>query len=123
MYRRATRLLVALSALAATGLTPGVGQAQRFRRPMTIRPVHPYHAYWGCFGYCNGPLNPVRHHYWGCYGYCHGPLRPYWGCYGYCPGPIIPPTYGCYGYCPGPIYSPDYAPAASPTFDVPQVPS
>jgi len=70
--------------------------------------MHPaYHPYWGCFGYCRGPLNPTPH--WGCFGYCPGPINPtpHWGCFGYCPGPIrpypYPPHWGCYGYCPSPI--------------------
>ena len=69
--------------------------------------MHPaYHPYWGCFGYCRGPLNPRPEPHWGCFGYCPGPLNPtpHWGCFGYCPGPIrpypYPPHWGCYGYCP-----------------------
>jgi HEAT repeat protein len=72
--------------------------------------IHPaYHPYWGCFGYCRGPLNPRPSPHWGCFGYCPGPITPtpHWGCFGYCPGPIRPYPYplhwGCYGYCPRPV--------------------
>lgn len=70
-----------------------------------------FQPHYGCFGYCNGPING-QHMHWGCFGYCPGPIRPqpdpHWGCFGYCPGPIRPqpqPYWGCYGYCPGPINS------------------
>ncbi len=91
---------IGLISLAAV-LMVGVPARAQYR-------LHPtYHPYWGCYGYCRGPLNPV--HYWGCFGYCRGPLNPtpHWGCFGYCPGPIrpypYPPYWGCYGYCSSPL--------------------
>lgn len=87
---------------------------RRFSRIMAAlatatAPSAKVHTHWGCFGYCNGPINPRP--YWGCFGYCPGPLNPhpyhpYWGCFGYCNGPLNPrPYWGCYGYCSGPINS------------------
>ena len=31
--------------------------------------------YWGCLGYCNGPLRSTNNQYWGCLGYCNAPLN------------------------------------------------
>ena len=31
--------------------------------------------YWGCLGYCNGPLRSTNNQYWGCLGYCNTPLN------------------------------------------------
>jgi hypothetical protein len=113
MYRVAIGLSVGLAILAAACLTPGNGRAQRFRPAVLARPLHPFHAHWGCFGFCNGPLNPVRRPFFGCFGFCNGPLnpvrRPFFGCFGFCHGPFVP-NYGCYGYCTGPIFAPTNVP-------------
>lgn len=39
--------------------------------PAVSNPAMPYgqHSYWGCLGYCNGPLRPASNYYT-CFGYC-----------------------------------------------------
>lgn len=37
-------------------------------------PVISSNQYWGCLGYCNGPLRSNNNQYWGCLGYCNSPL-------------------------------------------------
>jgi hypothetical protein len=101
--RRIGMVLLVIAHFSATTVSARPGRA--YVRPMHFTPaIHaPYHPYWGCFGYCNGPLNPPHHHeYWGCFGYCNGPLPyhhwNYGGCYSPCPlPPIPPPIYACYG--------------------------
>ena len=38
--------------------------------PAVSNPAMPYgqHSYWGCLGYCNGPLRPASNYYT-CFGY------------------------------------------------------
>ena len=78
-------VVTAFSAVGVLGLAVAAVPAYGADQPV---PWHSeYHPDWGCFGYCNRPLNPLPHPYVGCFGYCPHPPHPcraYWGSFGYC---------------------------------------
>jgi hypothetical protein len=92
MSFRTARALLLLAAFVAVNLVIADAHAQ-IRRSSPL----PYRPTWArgtsipsrisSLRLRPGPLPYAHHQYWGCFGYCNGPLPnyPHWGCYGTVP--------------------------------------